>query len=312
MADYNITPDDLINAVSNIADEINMFAMSIQEQKKSIKLRLDLYDRKQDVYIRSFVGTYDDLKSQIPEYKNYYYRISKYGKIGVIGKCHTVHFNVNTSNENTLTFDMGSYLNNFLNRKLRSKTYKGVSLWYDTLVRYCWICRKLSEVDKRRNVFDSCFDTFLKNNSKFNEIFDLNDCADVAGVYIMVFDEYKTCYVGMSDNIRERIMRHWSRCDYYTGSGVDIFKPCDTTRIYVRKLKNRKKCCDIECDAIKALSEGSVFNILNGDLFYLLDKHIPLTVDTKSVNADTCTSSISVGVLRNQHEFIMTVADMFS
>lgn len=75
----------------------------------------------------------------------------------------------------------------------------------------------------------------------FQEINDLNDCM-FPGIYIMVLDHYKQMYVGCSNNIKKRIIRHWKikvSKDYLSNSvnktpmGIDCFKALDTTRIFV-------------------------------------------------------------------------------
>lgn len=42
-----------------------------------------------------------------------------------------------------------------------------------------------------------------------------------------------------SCDIRKRIMRHWSRHDYFSGTGIDMFKAYDTTRIFVLECSRR-------------------------------------------------------------------------
>ena len=83
----------------------------------------------------------------------------------------------------------------------------------------------------------------IVNNPAFNEVKNLNDYK-CPGVYVMVLDEYKQVYVGISDNVKRRIQTHWSikkdlfRLIFFggmTGSkmSIDAFRALDTTRIFV-------------------------------------------------------------------------------
>lgn len=81
---------------------------------------------------------------------------------------------------------------------------------------------------------------FLKKYKNFKEIFNLNECKDV-GFYLMVLDEYKQVYIGVSDNIKKRIIEHWRKKPHCLIFGnketsklcIDSFKALDTTRIYI-------------------------------------------------------------------------------
>lgn len=78
---------------------------------------------------------------------------------------------------------------------------------------------------------------------KFIQIHDLNDCDKIEGVYILVLDKYKQMYIGMSNNIKRRIMAHWSRKMPFdrliygsvenSALSIDSFGALDTTRIYI-------------------------------------------------------------------------------
>lgn len=78
---------------------------------------------------------------------------------------------------------------------------------------------------------------------KFIKIHDLNTCDKIEGIYILVLDKYKQIYIGMSNNIKRRIMTHWSRKMPFDrlifGSvessvlSIDSFGALDTTRIYI-------------------------------------------------------------------------------
>ncbi|MNW44582.1 hypothetical protein D3C74_218200 [compost metagenome] len=82
----------------------------------------------------------------------------------------------------------------------------------------------------------------LVDANNFTAIEDLNSVNGVSGYYIMVLDDYCQIYIGISHNIRQRIMKHWSRqiplTDLLLGaeSGllpIDCFRALDTTRVFV-------------------------------------------------------------------------------
>lgn len=72
----------------------------------------------------------------------------------------------------------------------------------------------------------------------------LADWDGVAGVYVMVFDEYRQFYVGRSGDVRRRIKTHWSKrksfdrllfgSPYSSILPVDEMRALDNTRIYAK------------------------------------------------------------------------------
>ena len=77
---------------------------------------------------------------------------------------------------------------------------------------------------------------------KFVECFDLNTLNMITGVYMLVLDKYKQVYIGISDNIKKRILGHWNGrkslerlifgdvCSSVLS--IDSFGALDTTRIF--------------------------------------------------------------------------------
>lgn len=90
--------------------------------------------------------------------------------------------------------------------------------------------------------FNRALTKFLKIK-KFIRILDLNDCKDMCGIYVLVLGKYKQIYIGQSNNIKRRIMDHWSKNKPFDrliyGSeeksilSIDSFGALDTTQIYV-------------------------------------------------------------------------------
>ena len=95
--------------------------------------------------------------------------------------------------------------------------------------------------------YDESLKKFIKSN-KLKEIEDLNKCDKLTGIYVMVLDEYKQVYIGVSDNIKHRIMTHWSTKKEFDRMifgkkdksilSIDSFGALDTTRIFVKSVKS--------------------------------------------------------------------------
>jgi hypothetical protein len=94
-----------------------------------------------------------------------------------------------------------------------------------------------------KNKFTSEIDTFLRINSQFQPVLDLNQLKKTQGFYLMVLDEYCQAYIGGSKDICRRIRKHWIDQKPFDrlifGSvetsiiSIDSFRPLDTTRLYV-------------------------------------------------------------------------------
>lgn len=89
--------------------------------------------------------------------------------------------------------------------------------------------------------FDAYLSQFVQKY-QLTECFDLNTLTGQSGVYVLVLDEYKQVYIGLSGNLKTRIMQHWSRkmsldtsiyglvCDSILS--INAFGALDTTRIF--------------------------------------------------------------------------------
>ena len=77
---------------------------------------------------------------------------------------------------------------------------------------------------------------------KFVECYNLTNLDNKSGVYMLVLDDYKQVYIGISNNIKRRIMSHWNKrkslerllfgdvCNSILS--IDSFGALDTTRIF--------------------------------------------------------------------------------
>ncbi len=107
------------------------------------------------------------------------------------------------------------------------------------------------------------------------QVVDLNDAA-VRGIYLLVLDEYKQVYIGISDNIRKRIIGHWNRRKEFgrliLGSkensvlSIDSFGPLDTTRIYIKRLKWNQNIHRIEEEMVAKFDSKYSLNRIRGGL----------------------------------------------
>lgn len=130
-----------------------------------------------------------------------------------------------------------------------------------------------SKLDK--TAFDAALSSFLSKYKQFAEVTSLNDFSGVEGFYIMVLDEYKQVYIGKTEDIKKRIMKHWSNTKPFDRTlfpmyawnkstfSVDFFRALDTTRIYAWK----KRMSDgIEADLIRNFPAQFCTNRIGGDI----------------------------------------------
>jgi hypothetical protein len=99
------------------------------------------------------------------------------------------------------------------------------------------------------NGFQDALTRVLAADRALEPVHSLPDWHAAAGVYVMVFDEYKQFYVGQATDVRKRIKQHWTSrkafdrllfgSPYDSIFPVDEFRALDTTRIYARSTTER-------------------------------------------------------------------------
>jgi len=119
--------------------------------------------------------------------------------------------------------------------------------------------------------FNKEIENFSSTNENFKEIVDLVPLSRVSGYYIMVLDKYKQVYIGSSQDIRVRILSHWSKQKEFDRLifgrkedsilSIDSFRAYDTTRIFVYPTDNYIK---LENDFIDMFSKEFVLNRTSG------------------------------------------------
>lgn len=85
----------------------------------------------------------------------------------------------------------------------------------------------------------------LCNKFKLKEIHNLKTVSGIEGVYLLVLDKYKQVYIGVSKDIKKRILSHWQKkkslerlifgdvCN--SGLSIDSFGTLDTTRVFFKR-----------------------------------------------------------------------------
>lgn len=121
--------------------------------------------------------------------------------------------------------------------------------------------------------FETELNNLIKKHRKIKQIFDLNDCSDMTGIYIMVLDKYKQVYIGQSSNIKNRILNHWSKTKQFDRLifgrvdnsilSIDVFGALDTTRIYVYPTTDLEK---IEAKLVKEIKGRYRLNRTGGGI----------------------------------------------
>ena len=108
---------------------------------------------------------------------------------------------------------------------------------------------------------------------KFVECNDLNELDNKTGVYMLVLDDYKQVYIGISDNIKRRIISHWNKrksleslifgdiCNSILS--IDSFGALDTTRIFYIETPSTYKT---EEKIVKSFPSGYMLNRTAGGI----------------------------------------------
>ncbi len=122
---------------------------------------------------------------------------------------------------------------------------------------------KLSKIE-----FDDMIGNLIKESS-FVEITNLQEYSEVSGLYAMIIGEYCQIYIGKADNIKKRILRHWSQImpldrlifgDIKRSRiGIDSFRALDTSKILVYPLK-LDEAAALEKEYIEKISDKFLIN----------------------------------------------------
>ena len=223
------------------------------------------------------------------------------------------HFGINLKSTGSLQLNVGDYMNAYLNHRIKIyykfsmeefvKTY--VYPYLPSLGEFDYskcseqqlfkiglfqsgLLGRLKDYNNtmaaisllKKKAFEKELNAFLRKWSEFKEITDLSEYGKTQGLYLMVLDHYNQCYIGQSNDIRRRVVRHWQRKDYFTGCGIDMFKALDTTRLYVFNMDGASKALvDLyEYNATYGINHKYLLNVwAGGGVLEFLDGSVSLT-----------------------------------
>ena len=247
------------------------------------KVTITQYD-KNDCEIATYTGSFCEVFDSINCFQNYYYRITALGKHEPQERIWTEYFGEKISNIGGHKLSEESFINNWLNW-LVQYYYKFLCGKYNVTILFSfkliyihdswYLNRVLSLRQNNRELFNKALNKYLNEHSEFIEISSLKQVAGKSGIYILVLDAYNACYIGQAKDIRRRIMAHWSRNNYHSGNGIDMFKAYDTTRIYaaINESRNEENNNVLENDSIRIIpSKYTLNSMAGGNLDFLLSK----------------------------------------
>ena len=185
-------------------------------------------------------------------------------------------------------------------------------------------CMKNFDINMQRlnsldvNDFEREIDVFLEYHPLFQGVKDLKLYDHVSGYYMMVLDNYCQVYIGTSDNIKQRIMKHWSkvlpfdRVIFGTVEtsiiSIDSYRAFDTTRIYVYKTND---IFTKEEELINSINPTYCCNRTKGGQLSNLKEAV---MDRKIYNEQPAiknyTSSSQVNNIEVQDDEILTITDL--
>ena len=247
---------------------MQMFYESIHVQEATITIA---QYGKWDNYIQSYTGEFKQIFEQIPQFDRYYYRVAALGKHESFQRVYGRHFGVKISSIGKFELSEEGFLNAYLNYMIG--TYKkerdtDKARWYNfayLMEHDFWYIDRMNCLKQNtEDDFNRVLEGALKKYRSFKKIEDLNLLNEVNGIYILVLDRYNACYIGQSNNMKKRIMRHWARNDYFTGAGIDMFKAYDTTRIFAAITAPGKRTNMAERKIISAIPYRYTLNYLAG------------------------------------------------
>lgn len=259
---------------------------SIFSNLPDVTMTISQYDY-QDQEIGRHTGTFNSVFDNIPDFDRFYYRVTALGKTDIQNRLSTSHFGVRTTSIGGFNVSEESFLNAYLNYNVKDYALQKACgdirpedfNFAFLLIHDFWFLDRMRTLRQNTSSgFQDALDTFLKNFTEFKSIVNLDEVKEKRGIYLLVLDDYNVCYLGQARNIRQRIMRHWSRNDYFTGTGIDMFKARDTTRVYVAFTDKNRKTNALEHQVIDAMPSRYTLNCLaGGDIDFLADHALSIS-----------------------------------
>lgn len=160
----------------------------------------------------------------------------------------------------------------FLDRETYTDKYVEEQ-YNDCMYNYDLNMKYFSKLDREE------FSKYIKGFTKkyrFIEVVDLNELKEKRGVYILVLDEFKQAYMGISNDAKKRIMQHWSKKKEFDRLlhgdkdhsilSIDSFGILDTTRIYFKEISFSQDINKIEEKIINKFDCKYLLNRVGGGL----------------------------------------------
>ena len=247
---------------------------------EQVPITIYQYD-SDDILIGKHTGCFKEVFDSIKHFEKYYYRIAALNTNTLRTIVKEQYFGVTVSCLGGLNFTVQDYLNNYLNRIVQNYYKYGdcaknnweYNFWF-IVNHFLWAeWLKMNIAQNTSKEFNAFLSGVLKQNPNFYEIHDLKEVHKKSGLYLMVLDNYNLCYIGQAtQSIKRRIMTHWSRNDYFTGTGIDLFRAKDTTRIFVALYDSVKEINKAEHQILENVRPRYMLNIMSGgNLDYLLE-----------------------------------------
>lgn len=243
------------------------------------KISISVYDKATKTLIKEMTVTFKELIESGLDVKNCIFKPTKFKEIDITHKENSTHFGIRVSAYGGLNISEGLYISSFL-RYMISEQLKGnyiLNSFFHLINRYTWYEERINACNNNNPTeFNNMLDELI-NKYNLTQIFDLHEVKAVSGIYLMVLDNYNICYLGQSNDIKKRISRHWSRVNYFTGTGIDLFRAKDITRIYALKEDTYNKINALEYEMLNNIPLAYKLNILSGgSIDYIQSNNLPL------------------------------------
>lgn len=122
--------------------------------------------------------------------------------------------------------------------------------------------------------FEKMISKLRKKFKRLEEVRDLANYGGKGGIYILILDEYKQIYIGKSNNIKKRILEHWTRKKEFfklifgktetSVLSIDSFGALDTTRIFVYEMDDLYEQLNLEEKIVDYVPQEYLLNRTKG------------------------------------------------
>ena len=249
---------------------------------------INQYDKNSDRLIQTTTCTFPDLMANVLDAEASYFKVKLFENAPT-KTIQTTHFGIQASNYGSLKISEDIYVNSFLNYMIKRHMSGDTLLsdFFHLINRDTWFTNMVEKCSKNSPIsFNLWLDNFLSKHAEFVPVTNLRKYKGISGLYLLVLDEYCICYLGQSKDIKNRIVQHWGKNNYFTGTGIDLFRAKDTTRVFVCPEYSRDKINHSEYTLVNEIPSSYRLNILaGGSIDYLLSNQLSL-LPVNSINGD--------------------------